>query len=91
MSLGLVDSFMVKDIGNYGTAMSAVSNVDQVSSLLIQLFAAFGVGGAKSCVCHSNPQALYQLTSGKFSVSDVEQQEWVMPAGAFHGAAGGPC
>lgn len=46
MSLGLVDSFMVKDIGNYGTAMSAVSNVDQVSSLLIQLFAAFGVGGA---------------------------------------------
>ena len=49
------------------------------------------VGGAKSCVCHSNPQALYQLTSGKFSVSDVEQQEWVMPAGAFHGAAGGPC
>lgn len=45
-SLGLVDSFMVKDIGNYGTAMSAVSNVDQVSSLLIQLFAAFGVGGA---------------------------------------------
>ncbi len=46
MSLGLVDSFMVKDIGNYGTAMSAVSNVDQVSSLLIQLFATFGVGGA---------------------------------------------
>lgn len=46
MSLGLVDSYMVKDIGNYGTAMSAVSNVDQVSSLLIQLFAAFGVGGA---------------------------------------------
>ena len=49
------------------------------------------VGGAKSCVCHSDPKALYQLTSGEFSVSDVEQWEWIMPAGAFHGAAGGPC
>ncbi len=49
------------------------------------------VGDAKSCVCHSNLQALYQLTSGTFSVSDVEQQEWTMPAGAFHGAGGGPC
>ncbi len=49
------------------------------------------VGGAKSCVCHSDPRALYQLTSGDFSVSDVEQREWGMPAGAFHGAAGGPC
>ena len=49
------------------------------------------VGDAKSCVYHSDPRALYQLTSGNFSVSDVEQQEWIMPAGAFHGAAGGPC
>ena len=49
------------------------------------------VGGAKICVCHSDPKALYQLTSGEFSVSDVEQWEWIMPAGAFHGAAGGPC
>ena len=48
-------------------------------------------GGAKSCVCHNDPQALYQLTSGNFSVSNVEQQEWITPAGAFHGAAGGPC
>lgn len=46
MSLGLVDSLMVKDIGDYGNAMSAVSNVDQVSNLIIHLFAAFGVGGA---------------------------------------------
>ncbi|MDE6868863.1 MAG: MATE family efflux transporter [Clostridia bacterium] len=46
MSLGLVDSFMVKDIGNLGNAVSAVSNVDQISNLLIQLFVAFGVGGA---------------------------------------------
>ncbi len=46
MSLGLVDSFMVKDIGNLGKAMSAVGNVDQISNLIIQLFTAFGVGGA---------------------------------------------
>lgn len=49
------------------------------------------VSGAKSCVYHSDSQALYQLTSGNFSVADVEQQEWSMPAGAFHGAAGVPC
>ena len=49
------------------------------------------VGNAKSCVCHNDPQALYQLTSGEFSVADVERQEWTIPAGAFHGAAGGPC
>ncbi len=49
------------------------------------------VGSAKSCFCHSDPQALYQLTSGEFSASDMEQREWIMPAGAFHGAAGGPC
>ena len=46
MSLGLVDSFMVKDIGNLGKAMGAVSNVDQISNLIIQLFSAFGAGGA---------------------------------------------
>jgi len=32
-----------------------------------------------------------QPTSGEFSASDMEQREWIMPAGAFHGAAGGPC
>jgi putative MATE family efflux protein len=46
MSLGLVDSFMVKGIGEYGTAMSAVTNVDQISNVMVQLFAAFGTGGA---------------------------------------------
>ena len=49
------------------------------------------VGSAKSCVCHDDPQALYQLTSGEFSVANVERQKWTLPAGAFHGAAGGPC
>lgn len=46
MSLGLVDSFMVKGIGEYGKAMSAVTNVDQISNVMVQLFAAFGTGGA---------------------------------------------
>lgn len=46
MSLGLADSFMVKGIGEYGTAMSAVTNVDQISNVMVQLFAAFGTGGA---------------------------------------------
>ncbi len=49
------------------------------------------IGDAASCVCHDNPQALLQLTSGRFSVDDVEQAEWVLPAGAFRGAEGGPC
>lgn len=49
------------------------------------------VGTAKSCVCHDDPLALHQLISGEFSVADVEQQEWTLPAGAFHGAEGGPC
>ena len=30
MSLGLADSFMVQSVGENGTAMSAVSNVDQI-------------------------------------------------------------
>lgn len=46
MSLGLADSFMVQGIGEYGKAMSAVTNVDQISNVMVQLFAAFGTGGA---------------------------------------------
>ena len=49
------------------------------------------VGSAKSCVCYDDPLALCQLTSGEFSAADIERQEWTLPAGAFHGAAGGPC
>lgn len=49
------------------------------------------VGGAKSCVFHDDPLALRQLISGEFSVADVVRQEWALPAGAFHGAEGGPC
>ena len=49
------------------------------------------VGNAKSCVCHDDPRALHQLTIGEFTAADAVRQEWTMPAGAFHGAAGGPC
>lgn len=49
------------------------------------------IGDAKSCVCHDDPKAIAQLTSGEFSVADVEKQSWVLPAGAFRGAEGGPC
>ena len=49
------------------------------------------IGDATSCVCHDNPKALFQLTSGIFSLDDVELTEWLMPAGAFRGAEGGPC
>ena len=49
------------------------------------------VGNAKSCVCHDDPRAIYQLKSGEFFVEDVEKAVWTLPAGAFHGAEGGPC
>ena len=49
------------------------------------------VGDAESCVRHDDPRALRQSVSGEFTVSDVERTDWALPAGAFHGAAGGPC
>lgn len=48
-------------------------------------------GDAKSCVCHDDLRALHQLTTGEFTAADAVRKEWTMPAGAFHGAAGGPC
>lgn len=50
------------------------------------------VGGAKSCVCHCDPVALYQLVTGKFTAGDIYCAEpWEFPAGAFRGTEGGPC
>ena len=49
------------------------------------------IGDAKSCVCHDDPKAIAQLISGAFSLADVETKAWKLPAGAFHGAEGGPC
>lgn len=50
------------------------------------------VGDAKSCVYHGDKEALHSLITGEFSVDDVYVKgEWKFPAGAFHGAEGGPC
>jgi len=49
------------------------------------------VGDAQSCVCHGDAKALHQLISGEFSVDDIYTDNWRFPAGAFHGAEGGPC
>ncbi len=43
MSLGLADSFMVQSVGENGTAMSAVSNVDQISNDTIGSIAGNGI------------------------------------------------
>lgn len=45
-SLGLFDSMMVSGIDEAGNAGNAVSNVDQINNLIIQLFSAFATGGA---------------------------------------------
>lgn len=45
-SLGLFDSMMVSGIDDYGNAGNAVTNVDQLNNLVIQLFSAFATGGA---------------------------------------------
>lgn len=48
MSLGMIDGLMASNgvSGAGNKILSAITSVDQVSSLLIQLFAAFGAGGA---------------------------------------------
>lgn len=45
-SLGLVDSMMTSGLDIDGSAGLAVSNVDQINNLIIQLFSAFATGGA---------------------------------------------
>lgn len=50
------------------------------------------VGCAKSCVYHGDKEALHSLITGEYSVDDIYVKgEWRFPAGAFHGAEGGPC
>lgn len=50
-------------------------------------------GNAKSCVCHRDAEAIQQLTTGIFTIDQIYTPygQWQLPAGAFHGAAGGPC
>ncbi len=49
------------------------------------------VGQAKSCVYWKDEAAVHSLRTGAFSVKDVYVKDWRYPAGAFHGAEGGPC
>lgn len=50
------------------------------------------VGEAESCVYHGDEQALRSLLTGEYTVDNVyTKSEWMYPAGAFHGAEGGPC
>ncbi len=50
------------------------------------------VGDARSCVYHGDKAAIHSLLSGEFSTGEVYAEgEWNYPAGAFHGAEGGPC
>ena len=50
------------------------------------------VGDAPSCVYHGDAKAIHNLITGEFTPDDVYVKgEWRYPAGAFHGAEGGPC
>ena len=49
------------------------------------------VGKAESCVYWKDRAAVRAIQTGKFSARDVYVKDWKYPAGAFHGAEGGPC
>lgn len=50
------------------------------------------VGDAESCVYHGDAKALHSMVSGEFETADIfVDGPWMYPAGAFHGAEGGPC
>ena len=50
------------------------------------------VGDAVSCVYRGDARAIHSLITGEFTIDDVYVKgEWRYPAGAFHGAEGGPC
>ena len=50
------------------------------------------VGDARSCVYHGDQRAIEELKTGEFHRSEIYVHgNWQYPAGAFHGAEGGPC
>lgn len=50
------------------------------------------VGNTQSCVYHGDSKAIHSLLTGEFTVDDIYVTDhWTYPAGAFHGAEGGPC
>lgn len=50
------------------------------------------IEGAQPCVYYGDEAALHSLITGEFLVDDIYVSgDWKYPAGAFHGAEGGPC
>nr|DAL93875.1 MAG TPA: phosphoadenosine-phosphosulfate reductase [Caudoviricetes sp.] len=50
------------------------------------------VGDTKSCVYWGDKAAIHSLLTGEFKTEDIYVTgDWLYPAGAFHGAEGGPC
>ena len=50
------------------------------------------ISGTKSCLYHGDEDAIHSLVTGEFTTDDVYVNDsWMYPAGAFHGAEGGPC
>ena len=50
------------------------------------------IAGAKSCVYKGDGAAIRSLVTGTFTPDEVYVKgDWKYPAGAFHGAEGGPC
>lgn len=50
------------------------------------------ISGSQSCVYHEDKEAIHSLITGEFTTEDVYVKgKWMYPAGAFHGAEGGPC
>lgn len=50
------------------------------------------VGNEKSCVVRTDKEAIESLLTGQYTPEQIYVKgEWHYPAGAFHGAAGGPC
>lgn len=51
------------------------------------------IEGAVSCVYHGDADAIRQATTGEYAPAEIfcPPGLWQFPAGAFHGAEGGPC
>ncbi|MEG2101969.1 MAG: phosphoadenosine phosphosulfate reductase family protein [Flavobacterium sp.] len=50
------------------------------------------VGKSESCIYYGDEKAIHSLKTGEFTTDDVYVKgKWMYPAGAFHGAEGGPC
>lgn len=50
------------------------------------------IAGAKSCLYTGDKEAIRSLVTGEFTEKDIFiDGQWKYPAGAFHGAEGGPC